>query len=146
VVKRLPYTTAFTMRAAREMHLLFLPSFYAGRSECGRSQLIEESEPSSRIPGGLLPDEIFTVSKERQGDLHGILAGGSTSRGSAPRIGSVDRKLLSLMKKAAVTWSVRCGDGSQEILNRVRKGLHQRRSRRRSAGRMRSGSTPMPTP
>ena len=130
VVKRLPYTTVFTMRGCPgKCTFCSSPAFYGSRIRMRSSQRVMEelrkiSEQGYREV--FFRDEIFTVSRERTKAIcEGIIAEGMDLTWiCSARIGSVDRELLSLMKKAGCHM-VRFGveSGSQEVLDKIRKGI-----------------------
>jgi len=130
VVKRVPYTTAFTMRGCPgKCTFCSSPSFYGRRIRARSPGSVIDELRTIQAQGYrevFFRDEIFTVSKARtQAICEGILAEGiDLTWICSARIGSVDRDLLALMKKAGCHM-VRFGveTGSQEILDRIRKGI-----------------------
>ena len=129
VVKRLPYTTAFTMRGCPgKCTFCSSPSFY-GRKIRARSagSVLEELRviQAQGYREVFFRDEIFTVSKKRTRAIcEGILSEGlDLTWICSARVESVDRDLLAIMKKAGCHM-VRFGveSGSQAILDGIQKG------------------------
>ena len=130
VVKRLPFTTAFTMRGCPgKCTFCSSPSFYGRRIRARSARSVLDELREIRDQGYrevFFRDEIFTVSRARTRAIcEGILADGiDLTWICSARVGSVDREMLALMKEAGCHM-VRFGveSGSQEILDRIRKEI-----------------------
>lgn len=130
VVKRIPYTTMFTSRGCPGRCIYCSsPSFY-GRTIRMRSanSVIEELKiiQSQGYREVFFRDEIFTVSRQRVVEIcEGIIKNDiDLTWICSARIGTVDKELLRLMKKAGCHL-IRFGveSGAQEILNAIQKDI-----------------------
>lgn len=130
VVKRMPYTTMFTSRGCPgRCTYCSSPAFY-GRTIRMRSanNVIEELKvvQSLGYREVFYRDEIFTVSRQRVVDIcEGVLSKNiDLTWICSARIGTVDKPLLQLMKRAGCHM-VRLGveSGVQEILDAIRKDI-----------------------
>jgi len=130
VVKRIPYTTMFTSRGCPGRCIYCSsPSFY-GRTIRMRSSnsVIEELKiiQSQGYREVFFRDEIFTVSRQRVVEIcEGILKNNiDLTWICSARIGTVDKALLQLMKKAGCHL-IRFGveSGAQQILDAIQKDI-----------------------
>ncbi len=130
VVKRMPYTTAFTVRGCPgKCTFCSSPSFY-GRKIRFRSaeSVLQELEiiQSQGYQEVFYRDEMFPVSKKRVIDI----CQGMIERGwdltwiCSARIGTVDKEMMKLMKEAGCHM-IRFGveSGVQKILDNIKKGI-----------------------
>jgi len=130
VVKRVPYTTMMTSRGCPgQCTFCSSPPFY-GRKIRYRSveSMIEELEEIKRLGYRevFFRDEIFTVIKSRTIALceEMIKRKLNLSWICSARIGSVDKEMMEIMKKAGCHM-IRFGveSGSQKILDNIKKGI-----------------------
>jgi radical SAM superfamily enzyme YgiQ (UPF0313 family) len=130
VVKRVPYTTMMTSRGCPgKCTFCSSPPFY-GRKIRYRSveSMIAELEEIKKLgyKEVFFRDEIFTVSKKRTIELceEMIRRKLNLSWICSARIGSVDKEMMILMKKAGCHM-IRFGveSGSQKILDNIKKGI-----------------------
>lgn len=130
LVKRMPYTTAFTSRGCPGRCIFCSsPAFY-GKTIRFRSaeSVLEELEIIQKLGYRevFFRDEIFTVSQERTiGICEGILKKKiDISWICSARVGSVSKEMMGLMKKAGCHM-LRFGveSGVQEILDNIKKDI-----------------------
>jgi len=130
LVRKIPYTTMMTSRGCPAQCTFCTVPYFYGNKIRSRSTDSIVNELELILQQGYrevwFRDETFTAFKKRNIDLcHGILKRGiEISWICNARVGSVDREMLDLMKKAGchlIKIGVESGD--QVILDNIRKGI-----------------------
>lgn len=130
IVKRMPFTTMFTSRGCPgQCTFCSSPTFY-GRKIRFRSAESVLGEIGLVMDMGyrevFFRDEIFSVSRQRVFDIcEGILRNGyAFSWICSARIGTLDREMMQIMKRAGCHM-IRLGveSGVQRLLDNVKKGI-----------------------
>ncbi|MBU1598729.1 B12-binding domain-containing radical SAM protein [bacterium] len=130
VVKRMPFTTAFTARGCPgKCTYCSSPSFYGRKIRFREAKAVLAELEIIRLQGYrevFFRDEMFTVNKKRTINIcEGMLKKGiNLTWICSARIGSVDVETMMLMKKAGCHM-VRFGveSGNQQILDNIQKGI-----------------------
>lgn len=130
IVKRIPYTTAFTSRGCPAQCIFCTAPSFMGKEVRSRSaeNVVEELEYIQYLGYReiFFRDETFTIFKERNIKICQEIIKRKINLTwiCNARIGSVDQESLKLMKKAGCHM-IRFGveSGVQEILNNIKKGI-----------------------
>ncbi len=137
VVKRLPYVATSTSAGCPGRCTYCTAPFFHGRRLRMKSAGRVVEEVAHYVARGYkevyFRDETFTASRRRVEDIcKGILDRGLDVTWIAnARVGTADRKLLRLMKRAGCHLiKVGVESGSQEVLDRVKKGIRLEDTRR----------------
>jgi anaerobic magnesium-protoporphyrin IX monomethyl ester cyclase len=131
IIKRMPYTTMYTARGCPgECTFCSSPSFYGKRIRYRSAAGVLKELEAVAAQGYrevFFRDEIFTVSRKRTREIcEGIIERKlDITWIASARIGSVDKEMLKLMKKAGCHL-VRFGveSGVQQILDNIKKGIN----------------------